>query len=323
MSFSLPSTLFELPLSFSKTELKAIILFIEDVWDSNYSRKMGKLSTDLDIMKAYFNPISTGSKLRDKISYVEEITTIVPDFSIKGISILVEDSKYILRPEGRIIYEFLKSEQKSDFIVISAKIQLATLSMAYNLYKDWGSQRIMDVISILSGRESLQLQPIALLLWLLVNRCTEESRALRKSHLSDDYQKVIDESILACIVSFVSALSDLNDNKSDLKQFNIYSAWQLTEISRRLGNQRLINNTKYTYLDNKHLDAIIKIIAMDLSKRSKLSIDTLNFALENMYATFVNFSTQLASFNFYHEQPSATRKLFTFLINEFRKQREK
>ena len=310
MTLQVPSTLFGLPLSLPKETAIRLIDFLTQIWWSNYGRSLKELNTDLNITKQFFDPIATGRKLRQHLASVSSLAANAqPDVNISGLVVSLGEDRYVLRPEGRIVIDVLQAaETNGDYVILPMRALLAPTQLIADLYRQWNGQRLEDVLKLLSGSEPLQAQPLGIALWLLVNRCTSPDRAIQVKKADADYSRRLDAALRPAVDAFASHLVKTGEAR-ERKEFSLYSAWQLTEVARRLGPRLILG--QQIYIAPGAEDAVIDILATDLRRRRAFDAEQLHVALETFHNAFKASAPQLATVSSFHEFPHETQRILS------------
>ncbi|MBB6015961.1 hypothetical protein ACFP9V_11580 [Deinococcus radiopugnans] len=308
MNFSTPTLLFGLPLYIRKEDAKILHRFLDSIWKSNYLTPTKDIEDDLTLMSLYFNPISTGAKLRsalEKMPNSIEIPSL--PFSLDGLIINLSSRKHLLRPEGRIALSILEStgNRNSENVILDSITLLWAYSILHSRYEQWNSQRLVSVIDNLSGSKTLQIQSLGLLIWLLINRNNSIVRALPKNIENSQFRRKMDKLVDVPVTAFASALSK-NFEKKDRQELSIYSGWQLSEAKRRLGGRLVIEPS--VYIAESADEEVLDIIIHDLSKR-KNTHQEISDGLDSFMKNFQDVSSSLAALGFFFEDTRNTRKV--------------
>lgn len=308
MSLAVPSTLFGLPLSLQSDEARRLTKFLELAWWSNYSRSIKMLDDDLKAMRQYFDPIATGRKLREQVSAVSRLPD-APSFAVDvgGLVVPLWENRFLIRPEGRVALEILQEAKLVDkHVVIEQRMLLAATQQVFEVYRALSMQRLEDVVGLLTGQEPLQAQPLGVVLWLLINRCTAPDRAIHMRSVSPEYSTRIDEALRPPVEAFIANVSKTSSPR-ERRELSLYSAWQITEAARRLG-PRLVTGASI-YLAKDQEEQVIRVIVADLRRRRNLDLEQLRNALNAFYTAFRITVPQLAALGVYFELPHETRRM--------------
>ena len=308
-----PATLFGIPLTLYEPPSR-LTAFLEDAWITNYARSTRALDLDLAAMKLFFDPVASGGRLRealDRIGPIGEEPNL--PYSLERLLVPVGERRRLVRPEGRIVLEALRSlsPDEKGFYTVSAELALACHHAAAETYAGWGLHRLTSVVATLGGSKPLQAQPLGLILWLLVNRCTSERRAVPVR--SDDAQlrRKIDGALERPVQAFAGVIARGGGARSS-QPLAMDSGWQVTEAKRRLGSRLVIG--RFVHVTEGCEDDVVGVLAHDLVRR-KASVEKVEEALKAFQSAFHEAASSLAAVDLYHATSTETARVRHLLLD--------
>lgn len=283
---------------------------------------LGELEEDLELCRRWFDPVAQGQRLRREIAALHSIPS---DVQVPGepLTFAVDKDKYLVTPEGRCAIDLFQriSSDAGSYLITDGQL-LSYDRILLELYLKWSRHRIRSVTKLLAGEaKPLQLPAAAVVLALLINRSTSESRALKRFP-AGSARDVIDEAFFSAVEAFSVSLAPKQRATRDPR---LVSGWMLYEARRRLGDDVLImeesrpETEARLWIDEAKDDEALDIVARDLNRgnRMRITSEGLAEAFDRLVGAFRSKLPQLAGFGLAHERPVNTRRVRARLLDKF------
>ncbi|GIF68772.1 hypothetical protein Ais01nite_68070 [Asanoa ishikariensis] len=240
----------------------------------------------------------------------------------------VGEGALIIGVEGRLVFEILKQEDLSDgHVVLSQSVTSAAEREALNLYRDWSSGRLVQVVELRTGqgREVMQAIAVGLAISILVNRSDSPERAVPQWDNRDPEGGPLNRAIFAGAERFAELVSGNRRGRSQHQQ-QLISGYALTEARRRLAHRLVIEKRDHEkgrlYIPQKYRHDVVAFLGRDLARRPSLNHDRLASAFDQLVAAFRASAGQLAYESVAFDRPADTHALRGQLLDAFDKSRE-
>lgn len=310
-----PATLFGVPLQLEFSSASVLMKLLEDAWITNYARSPQRFDDDLKALKLFFDPVATGKRLRDAVERTTRLPRIPdPPIDITRLVMVVDERRYIVRPEGRLVLEVLRESDVMTYgedLVISTDRLLACTHAAAEIYATWGIHRLESVVESLGGSKPLQAQALGMVLWLLVNRCTSPDRAIPRNKDDVVFRGKVDSALAVPVQAFAKCITRGGPSR-DRQKLSLYSGWQLSESKRRLGSKLVVLDER-TFIRSGEEQAVTAILAHDLRKRGS-SAEQVSLALSEFESAFAGQAPALAALGLYFATATESRRLKESLL---------
>jgi hypothetical protein len=201
-----------------------------------------------------------------------------------------------------------------DTVVINKVSSLSYERLLGQMYRSWSRHRINTVVSLLQGSEKpLQISAAAVVLALIVNRCTSEDRALTR-FASGTARDVVD----AAFFTPVQAFHDIFAPKRRGNRANprLVSGWMLGEARRRLGDALVVIDARggrngKVWIRPVDLETVIDTVARDLVRghRKRATPQLFGEAFDALVEGLRQELPRLAGYGLVHERPPETDRL--------------
>lgn len=292
------------------------------VWSASMLQPMTDLHGDLVKLRKWFDPVAQGQRLRRDLAALPQLPETIVDPG-PPLTFFISDSQGLITPEGRCAFEFLSTlpRDRPGYILSDEDLFPYDRILA-RVYRDWSRHRITSVVDLLRGEEKpLQLAAAGVVLALLVNRSTSESRALKRFS-AGAARDVIDDAFFSAVNAFTGALSPKQRTTRDPR---LISGWMLYEARRRLGDDVLIiegsrpETDGRLWVDEIKQDEVLDMLARDLGRghRAKVTTETLSEAFDALVFAFRSQIPRLAGYGLAHERPANTLRIRNALIERF------
>ena len=302
-----------LPLTLGRAATLRMRDELELLWTDATRREPEDLSADLEALRAYFDPVATGRRLREAL-------LALPPRSVDALIVSeplivnVADSRALITPEGRIALALLDDgiAASDDVVTLDREEAAAMLTLLLATYRDWGRHRLNGVLTLIEGGKALQISAVAGALTLLVNRSDLPERAMPR--LQDARPRdAIDAAFRAPLAAFADVISP-SDRRSAQKE-RLISGWTLHEVNRRLPGALVIENDRI-YVEPAQRDALVSFLGRELARpRRKLDEHRLAQGFDALVESFREHADILATFGVSFERPSETRRLRAELLD--------
>jgi hypothetical protein len=292
---------------------------LTDLWQLTMGRSPGGLEADLELSRKWFDPVAQGERLRRELSALPTVP--------KGASELaspwtyhVGENKWLVTPEGRCVLDLLEALPIAPIHLISDDLLVPYDRLLGRTYQRWGRHRLESVVGLLRGSDKpLQIPAAAVVIALLVNRCTSEERALVR-FAAGPARDVVDGAFFAPVKAFHETL--VPKQVSARAHPRLISGWMLYEARRRLGDGLVLTDARRprdgrVWIRPDQIDVIIGRLARDLMRghRVRATPETLGRAFDALVDALRLELPKLAGYGLVHERPPETRRLRQRLID--------
>lgn len=273
------------------------------------------LEADLAACHRWFDPVAQGQRLRRELSLLEEL----PDDLLRldpgpPSTLAVGPRRRLLTPEGRCAIDILQELSGRPIRAISDAQLLPYDRLLGKLYRDWSRHRLQSVVDLLAGStKPLQIPAAAVVIALLVDRCTSEKRALTR-FAGGPGKEIVDRSFFTPVQAFADVLAPRRKgNRTDPR---LVSGWMLYEARRRLGDGLVVRDSRNgrdgkVWIRADSQDQVIEMVTRDLVRghRAHATPDRFARAYDALVAALRRELPNLAGYGLVHEQPQETQKL--------------
>jgi len=287
---------------------------LRQTWSTTVGRPPRDLEEDLKELRRWFDPVAQGQRLRRELA---ELAPLPQDLLDPGppLTLTVGPGKRLLTPEGRCALELL-DRLPSDLpgYVIGDTELLPYERRLGLLYRDWSRHRLKSVIDLLAGTTNpLQIPAAGVVIALLVNRCTNEDRALTR-FASGAERDAVDRAFFAPVQAFGDILAP--SRRRNRGNPRLVSGWMLYEARRRLGEALVVVDARggqngRVWIRGAMVDDVIEVIARDLVRghRARATRDRFLEAYDALVQALRGQLPNLAGFRLSHERPLDTARL--------------
>ncbi len=185
------------------------------------------------------------------------------------------------------------------------------------LYRKWCRHRIQSVVDLREGNtKPLQIPAAAVVIALLVNRCTSEDRALKR-FAAGPPRSVVDAAFFEPVKAFSDVIApSTRRNNGDPK---LVSGWMLYEANRRLADDLVVRDSRQgkdgaVWIREGRESDVIDRVARDLVRghRARATAETFGQAFDALVTSLRLELTKLAGYGLgprtaESHQESATR----------------
>jgi hypothetical protein len=298
---------------FSTAEIREYSIALDELWFLSMKRSRNSLDADLQALRVWFDPVAQGQRLRRAVE-----SLVAPTSSIANpgepFTLSVGDSKLLVTPEGRCLMDLLDERGSESDVWLDRQSTASYDRRLANLYRVWCRHRIQTVVDLREGTtKPLQIPAAAVVIALLVNRCTSETRALTR-FAAGTPRNVVDSAFFEPVKAFSDNIApSKRRNSSDPK---LVSGWMLYEAKRRLGNDLVVRDARQgsdgaVWIRENHETDVIDRIAKDLARghRARVSQENFGRAFDALVVSLRQELSKLAGYGLVHERPSHTRRL--------------
>ncbi len=277
-----------------------------------------EIEQDLESCRRWFDPVAQGQRLRRDLA---GLAALPPDIDDPGppLTFHISEGKRLVTPEGRCVLDLLQGAPDGEVAVISDSLLLRYDRLLASLYRDWSRHRLQSVVDLLAGwTKPLQIPAAGVVIALLVNRCTNEKRALTR-FASGSTREVVDRAFFTPVQAFADILApSQRRNRSNPR---LVSGWMLYEARRRLGDGLVVVDARGG-VDGKvwiqpHAEPhVIEVVTRDLVRghRARVTADRFAEAFDGLVLSLRRELPRLAGFGLVHERPIETANLRDRLI---------
>ncbi len=289
------------------------------IWTQTMGAEPAKLEADLLLTRRWFDPVAQGQRLRRELSALEPVGadgTPGPPWTLE-----VAPGKHLVTPEGRCLIDYLCSETDGG---LRGAVRLAIADydrLLGALYREWSRHRIESVVGLLAGTDKpLQIPAAGVVIALLVNRCTDERRALTR-FASGPNKELVDRAFFAPVQRFSNVLSP--SARRDKANQRLVSGWMLYEARRRLGDGLEVRDARAgndgkAWIRPDAVPEVVTRVARDLSRghRAHATPDLFAEAFDALVEELRVQLPSLAAFGLIHERPRDTSRLRAELLDQ-------
>lgn len=321
--------IFGVPAALTKAESATLLHDLEALWSTCYGQPPGDLEVDLGLCRKYFDPVARGQTLRQRLSQLDSCPeSVFRRLSEYGepLTMVVGRGVLLAGIECRLMIDLLDGLVDDDGVILREKAARAE-HRAMNVYREWGSTRLRQVINLRAGTGSEVMQGVAvgLVLALLVNRSdTPERAVVRWDSLTPD-GKDVDQALYDAADRFAMSISSRTKRTQSDKKLK--GGYGLTEARRRLAHRLEVipdeeSGGSRIFIPQKYRDDVVSFVAHDLSRRSSLTLPQLEDGFDQLVEAFRASSRALAYRSMIFERASETDRLRNELIEEFNRSRQ-
>ncbi|MFI6271164.1 hypothetical protein [Micromonospora zamorensis] len=236
----------------------------------------------------------------------------------------VGEGTILVGVEGRLILEILMHEDLSDgHVVLSQSVTGAAEREALDLYREWSSGRLVQVVELRTGqgREVMQAIAVGLTISILVNRSDSPERAVPQWDNRDPEGGSLNRAIFAGAERFAELVSGNGRGRSQQQQ-QLVSGYALTEARRRLAHRIVIDKgdpekRSRLYIPERYREDVVSFLGRDLARRPNLNHDRLASAFDQLVVAFRASAGELAYESVAFDRPADTHTLRKRLLDAF------
>ncbi|MEU7751444.1 hypothetical protein [Micromonospora sp. NPDC049171] len=306
----------------SETEAKTLLGELRNLWRMTYGVNVGDLAADLASCKKFFDPLTRGQSLRERLAQLPPTPANTKRRLGKLGSPAVVDSgegNLLIGVEGRLLIDILDNEVNSDsFVVISPSRVAEAEHRALEVYRSWTLAKLNQVIDLRTGRgkEVMQAIAVGVVLALLVNRSDSTERAV----IQPEPNSPVNSAVFAGAERFAETVT--GSRRRSLNEQRLKGGYGLSEAKRRLAPKLAatkVGREVLLYIPASFRMDVIEFIARDLSRRPALTEKKLAIAFDQLVISFRASSDHLAHQSMVFERPADTRDLRASLLTSFRR----
>ncbi|MEU5839684.1 hypothetical protein ABZ820_39370 [Streptomyces diacarni] len=323
--------LFGVPAILTGAERTALIRDLTQLWHLTYDAAPGELEVDLTLCKRFFDPLTRGHSLRDRLSKLPETPAdLFHRASQYGEPLVVqaEDKALLVGVEARLMLALLEKHAVGENHIILTPSDVAMAEgTAMRIYRVWSMARLNQVVALRRGQgnEVMQAISVGIVIALLVNRSDTADRAVAKwDHWTADGEQV-DSAIFAGAEAFAAEVSRNRSSRAAGEQ-RLKGGYALSEARRRLSDRLAVtsdskNDGELLYIPAQHRQDVISFLGRDLARRPRLTQSVLVSAFDLLVAAYRGAAGQLAHRGMVFERSTDTRALKEDLLREFSRAR--
>ncbi|MEV4199424.1 hypothetical protein [Micromonospora globbae] len=308
----------------SATEAKTLLAELCNLWRLTYGTNVGDLATDLASCRRFFDPLTRGQSLRERLSQLPPTPTTTKRRLAKlGSPVIIDsgDGSLLIGVEGRLLIDILEGESDSDsFVVIPPSKVAKAEHEALEVYRAWTLAKLNQVIDLRTGRgkEVMQAIAVGVVLALLVNRSDSPERAV----IQPDPNSPVNSAVFSGAERFAEMITGSRGRSANEQRLK--GGYGLSEARRRLAPKLAavkVNGDLLLYIPARYRSDVIEFIGRDLSRRSTLTEERLAIAFDQLVISFRASSEHLAHQSMVFERPADTRDLRASLLTAFQSSR--
>jgi hypothetical protein len=284
----------------------------------------GALIDDLERLRIWFDPVAQGQRLRKAFELLAPYDSST--FKLGEPYVMpVGESRFLVTPEGRCLLDLIEAQSRNVDIYLNRE-KFATYDRRLALlYRSWCRHRIQSVVDLRQGNDKpLQIPAAAVVIALLVNRCTTEKRALTR-FAAGAPRAIVDSAFFEPVKVFSDAIApSKRRNNMDPK---LVSGWMLYEARRRLGDDLIVRDARQgkdgaVWIREGRETQVIDRIAKDLARghRARVTGDNFGRAFDELVTSLRRELSGLAGYGLAHERPVDTNRLRNRFLAAFSEQ---
>lgn len=292
---------------------------LTSIWTETMGAEPADLEEDLASARRWFDPVAQGQRLRRELLALD--STFVDGEPGPPWTLEVGHETLLVTPEGRCLIDYLLNSNADRTEGGAAKVVDAYDRLLGSLYREWSRHRIESVVGLLAGRgKPLQIPAAGVVIALLVNRCTDERRAVTR-FAGGPNRDLVDIAFFAPVQRFADVLSP--SGRRDRTNQRLVSGWMLHEARRRLGDGMEVQDARgghdgKAWIRADAVSDVIRRVARDLSRGHRahatpgLFAEAFDALVEELRAQLPS----LAAFGLIHERPRDTARLRAELLEQ-------
>jgi hypothetical protein len=318
--------IFGVPAVLTSSERASLLADLSRLWRATYGRELNGLDDDLELCRRFFDPLTRGYTLRERLTEVSAVETDLAARIVRYAEPLIVsagDGVLIVGVEARLTIELLQDLRPGRAHVV---IPLAAASdaerKALEVYRRWTLSRLRQVIDLRSGagKEVMQAVAVGLVLALLINRSDSLERAVVQWDNTTADGRDVDQAMYIGAEKFAEVLTSKRGRSS--AEQRLKGGYALTEARRRLAHRLVVVEDAAAegariYIPAKYRDEVISFLARDLARRATLEAETLDAAFDRLVMEFRAAARALAYRSMVFERPADTDDLRRQLLMAF------
>jgi len=307
------------PEDLARLDAPAALHALTSIWAETMGAEPADLEEDLALTRRWFDPVAQGQRLRRELLALD--TTTVDGVPDPPWTLKIAPATYLVTPEGRCLIDYLSNlcadrPERGTSRGVDAYDRLLG-----SLYREWSRHRIESVLGLLAGTDKpLQIPAAGVVIALLVNRCTDERRALTR-FAGGPNKDLVDRAFFAPVQRFADVLSP--SGRRDRANQTLVSGWMLYEARRRLGDGLEVQDARggkdgRVWIREDAVTSVIHRVARDLSRghRAHASPDLFAVAFDALVEELRVQLPSLAAFGLIYERPRDTARLRAQLLKQ-------
>lgn len=287
------------PLASPPTDPRVLTL-MEEAFVAQCAHPLGNLRDDLVELAAFVDPTASGASLRNRIATLPAVfADRVDDVQalVRPWVLVLPDGEAVVTPEGRAALE------PGGTGIWAADV----LALLAGVYRDLAIGKLSAIADLLSGRGPLATPaaPAAVLL-LLLNRSTDETRALPGTDANEEVDKAISEIVHSAAVAVNP------EAKLSTKELSFRKGYGLSEATRRLGPKNLVTGGR-VYVRPGSEERALGFVVTELARRRMTSTEV-NETFNRTLAAYRTRRPTLASAGCAFERTADSERLRKSLV---------
>jgi len=272
----------------------------------------GELRDDLIALDPFFNPIRVGRTVREALQRIPPRKVAAEPPYADDLVVVTDDDRRLVTPEGRVVLTCLRLARTGNAITTfdpdSVNRGHFVLLETYRL---WSQQRLRRVVQFSSRDKAPMLLPpgLGVLVLLLVNRSTHDSRAIVVPEPEDPRGGSLEQAFSSIVSAYADAIAPSKRGRS----VSLYSTYAVSEARRRLPSQ-LSKNGSRLFISPGHEQHVIDFVVRQLRRRS-VPPDLAAAAFDRLLAAYRQALPVLAQFGAAHERPAETVRIRSQIVD--------
>jgi len=260
-----PTAVFGMPLVMTPAEHREAVGALERAWCAQFGRTIGDLDGDLDALRAFFDPVARGLRLRQLLDELPPLNAAprLPEVVLMDCG----EDRGLVTPEGRAWLELAASPTPSDDLLVIDTRRIEELQEAVlDRYRSWSRHRLSDVIQKRRGSGSPMLPAaVGIALLVLVNGSLDDETALRQPVRGGSDQNV-DSVVTTLVGEFADRIDPSGSERRNRAEFGLRTGYALTEARRRLSGL-VVDNAGRVYVRRDREQETLRFLGRELRRR--------------------------------------------------------
>ena len=320
--------IFGIPAVLVSSEVHALTRGLSELWAAAYGQPLGSLTTDIELCRRYFDPLSRGNSIRERLAQLGPASAVVRrDLAQYGEPLVmrVDDTTMLVGVEARLVLDLLRNAEGDHAVLSTSDINVAQ-GMALEFYRGLSTARLRQTLDLRAGRgrEVMQAISVGLTVALLINRSDSRSRAISQRDPESVDGADVDTAIFAGAERFADVIAGSRGSRRAVSEQKLKSGYALTEAKRRLAHRLVIERMKakrhsLIFIPAEYRSEVVDYLGRDLARRAGLTADTLGVAFDQLLHAFQGEASKLAHRSMVFDRPGDTRRLRADLLEAFEK----
>src|SRR5438067_1262619 len=117
------TSIFDVPIVLPAERASVLLSALHEIWFVQSGARPGPLESDLEMLRTFFDPRTPGRTVRSALERLE--TTKPPPPGFDSLVLTVDDARYLVTPEGRLMIDLLEASDRTEPEVVIIRDELA------------------------------------------------------------------------------------------------------------------------------------------------------------------------------------------------------